>query len=124
MDTLYKNEAVDDGSPVSVVFRKTEYGIIALFPFIPATVTNGQDECMSYAHIGQHGAADYFHVIAHSHPVDTEIRKERDEQDDLLAELIKIGYTLNVLTHEEVCYEAGYAACKREVEHLIGSPQS
>lgn len=123
MDMFYKSESVDDGKPVSVVFRRTEYGVIALFPFIPATITGAQDECMSYAHTGQHGAAEYGHVINHSTGLDPEIRKDRDDQDDLLAELRKIGYTLDVFTHEEICFEAGYQACKREVEHLMGSPQ-
>ncbi|BBL00444.1 hypothetical protein A3BBH6_06800 [Alistipes onderdonkii subsp. vulgaris] len=67
-----------------VVFRKWKDGeVIALFPDdtnpYAGTVT-------SYMHIGQHGDADYGHVIAATHPA------RPSEYHGLLAELITIGY--------------------------------
>lgn len=61
------------------------HGVIALWP---ATDAEGDGRfCDSYAHVGQHGAADYFHVIAHTRPATW------DEYRDLLNELIGRGYT-------------------------------
>jgi len=45
-----------------VVFRKYKEGdIIALFPTIPGDYNPAT--CSSFIHVGQHGAADYNHVI-------------------------------------------------------------
>jgi hypothetical protein len=72
-----------------VVFRfdKT-YGVFALFPYVIESQTN----CSSYAHVGQHSAADYYHCITTCRPA-TEA-----EYKDLFKELENnIGYNLKVI---------------------------
>lgn len=53
-----------------VLFRKMtpRYGgdVLAVFPCDAASYK--AHECGSYAHVGQHGACDPWHVIKHSHP--------------------------------------------------------
>jgi hypothetical protein len=69
-----------------VVFRSYSDGdVVALFPTILA---DPDGRCSSYMHIGQHGAADYWHVVATTHPA------APDECQDLLVELGRIGYAL------------------------------
>ena len=74
----------------TVIFRKWRGDchpgerIFALFPFIPADVNGFL--CTSYAHVGQHGGANYNHCIAKSRPAKPE------EYADLLNELYQIGY--------------------------------
>jgi hypothetical protein len=52
---------------VKAVLRQYPNGeVIALFPELKATVDGAL--CMCYAHQGQHGAADYRHVIATTAP--------------------------------------------------------
>lgn len=73
---------------VNVVFRKYKGGdIIALFPnetlFEPGA-------CSSYMHVGQHGAADYSHVISNT------VAAAVTEYTPLKAELEGLGYTLNI----------------------------
>jgi hypothetical protein len=80
-----------------VILRKwlTQFDnlIIALFPEIPADVYGMH--CTSYEHIGQHGAADYQHVIQNTNPALPR------EYADLLAELREIGYDdLEPVKHE------------------------
>lgn len=53
-----------------VVFRIFEDQVVALFPEIPAS--NDSYSCSSYAHIGQHAAANYYFVIDHSKPAKPE----------------------------------------------------
>lgn len=74
-----------------VVFRKFAKGgdIIALFPELPAG-HRGNVTC--YQHVGQHGAADYSTVIDMSYPA------KPTEYAALHAELIAIGYVLDVRT--------------------------
>ncbi|MCS2721899.1 hypothetical protein NXW08_00310 [Bacteroides uniformis] len=68
-----------------VVFRRYPDGqVIALFPDIPWSGQRG--EVTSYMHLGQHGAADYLHVLA------TARLATEDEYGDLLFELQSIGY--------------------------------
>lgn len=53
---------------ITVIFRAWKHKphtIIALFPYEEA---DHQGRCLSYEHIGQHGAADYSYVIAATHP--------------------------------------------------------
>jgi hypothetical protein len=79
-----------------VVFRKwskaawSNGDIIALFPEVPADY-NGF-HCQSYAHIGQHGAADTCIIRARTVPAKPE------EYAELKAELERIGYVLEVRT--------------------------
>jgi hypothetical protein len=72
-----------------VVLRRWRKGgdVIALFPELPATVDG---LVTSYQHLGQHGAADYHHVISQTAPVPLD-GPDR-ERDELLAELSSIGY--------------------------------
>ena len=68
-----------------VIFRKWKEGdIIALFPTLDYNEFSGL--CWSYEHVGQHGGADYNHVVK----ITTPVRPE--EYADLLAELKSIGY--------------------------------
>lgn len=71
-----------------VVFRRwKETGdVIALFPELPAD--NLGRYCISYEHIGQHGAADYCLVIRQTLPATP------DESAALAAQLTHIGYRL------------------------------
>jgi len=76
----YKDQAV-------VVFRKyrDDGTIIALFPEIAADLDG---HCQSYAHVGQHGAADYYGVINN-----TRLATPK-EYKALARELTNIGYEL------------------------------
>jgi len=70
---------------VNVVFRKWPNGdVIALFPEIPAG-TRGLS-CLSYEHIGQHGATDYDNVVSATRP------STMEELTPLNTELQRIGY--------------------------------
>ena len=73
-------------SMTKVVFRKfkDDGEIIALFP--EQRYNHIGYSINSYMHLGQHGAAEYDHVIATSYPT-----KEYEYQP-LLAELKSIGY--------------------------------
>jgi len=71
-----------------VVFRKWKdgFGVIALFPEIPADLYGRY--CESYEHVGQHGGTDYWGVVMNSRPANEE------ESADLEEELRIIGYRL------------------------------
>lgn len=72
-----------------VIFRMFQGEVLALFPAEASTV--GQPQfCSSYAHIGQHSAADPIGVITDSRPASP------DEYAPLKRELEQIGYTLDV----------------------------
>lgn len=67
-----------------VIFRKYRDGeIIALFPDTKADM---RGNCMSYQHIGQHGAADYNWVVSN-----TQLATLR-EYKKLYQELLRQGY--------------------------------
>ena len=71
------------------VFRMFPEGdVIALFPTVPADLAG---HCSSYMHIGQHGAADYHHVIGRTRPAGS------DEHHDLLLELSRLGYAVRAM---------------------------
>ena len=71
--------------PLPVIFRAfTDDSVIALFPTVPASPYG--NECMSYMHVGQHGAADYHHVLSMTRPAPDALA------DELHAELVRIGY--------------------------------
>lgn len=67
-----------------VIFRKwKDTGeVIAFLPTEPANY----GMCLSYMHIGQHGESDYYHLLDKTIPANPE------EYNDLLQELISIGY--------------------------------
>ena len=71
------------------VFRMFPEGdVVALFPAIAADLVG---RCSSYMHIGQHGAADYQHLIGLTRPARPE------EYHDLLNELGGIGYAVSTV---------------------------
>lgn len=75
--------------PVRVVFRKWKNGsVIALFPDEAWTDT----QCASYEHVGQHGGADYSHVVRATKPATAQ------ESASLAAELESIGYKLRIVS--------------------------
>lgn len=76
----------DKPDAVRVVFRRFLKGgdVIALMPDLPADTAGRL--CVSYQHIGQHGAASYRHVIAASRPA------SGAEVESLRRELERIGY--------------------------------
>lgn len=73
------------GKMTKVVFRRYPDGqVIALFPDIPWSGRWG--EITSYMHVGQHGAADYSHVVSTTKPATGK------EYAGLLDELRQSGY--------------------------------
>ncbi len=82
------NRSKGKGIDRRVVFRKWRIGcgIIALFPDETYTYNVG-----SYTHIGQHGEADYRHVMKNTIPATPE------EYAGLKKELESIGYQLTVV---------------------------
>jgi hypothetical protein len=80
---------------IPVIFRRWKcnpHTVVALFPEIAA----GDGLCLSFEHIGQHGAADYSHVIRHTQPVTPE------KYADLKTELEQRGYaTLVIRKHRK-----------------------
>lgn len=63
--------------------------VLALWPAVPAD--NQGFYCRSYAHFGQHGAADYQYLLTKSRPATPE------EYQDLLGELRRIGHMPNII---------------------------
>ena len=76
--------------PTKVVFRCYKRGgdVIALFP----DIDEGQGRCPGYAHVGQHFAANYPHVIAATNPV-----TEPDYRALFLELRDVVGYELQVI---------------------------
>jgi hypothetical protein len=75
---------------LSVLFRRYGNGdIIAIFP--EEVAGELARFCMSYEHVGQHGACDPRHVVAHTSPA------KPSEYRDLLKELRTIGYSVRVI---------------------------
>lgn len=82
-----------------VIFRKwkEDGSIIALFPGLnDETGYANRGMCMSYMHIGQHGEADYEHVIRMTVPA------EDTEYEDLYEELLGLGYDLKVVKKKPI----------------------
>jgi hypothetical protein len=79
----------------SVVFRrwpkKQGATVLALFPGLPGTYDPAT--CSSYAHVGQHGAADYSACMERTVPADS----EAPDVLALRAELERIGYRLRII---------------------------
>jgi len=68
-----------------VVYRTWNNGeVCALFPDIDET----RGYCGSYAHVGQHGSADYSHVVGMTKPA------TKEQYQPLHNELTSIGYKL------------------------------
>jgi hypothetical protein len=73
---------------IVTIFRrwKDTHDVIALFPFESHNAT----QCMSYMHVGQHGGADYAHVVRATRPCKARC------YDGLDKELTGIGYRLDI----------------------------
>lgn len=84
-------EARGEEPETPVLFRrwpKSEGGaVLALFPLLPETKLG---TCASYAHVGQHSAADLQGCIVRTRPANLEDEDVRE----LRAELERIGYRL------------------------------
>ena len=65
------------GIRMNCIYREFDGETIALWP---DTIADMQRNCMSYLHVGQHGAANYKHVMKNSIPSKAEyikiLRKE------------------------------------------------
>jgi hypothetical protein len=73
----------------TVIFRKWHNGdVIALFPHVDFDRLG--HHCSSYEHIGQHGGANYYGVIANTKSATP------SEYAALCAELKNIGYELKI----------------------------
>jgi hypothetical protein len=100
---------MQDTEITKVVFRKFQGEIVALFPEEAATLAQSRRQnlehcpecrqadagldpvlCSSYAHMGQHSAADYYSLLTSSKPATDA------EAADLKAELESMGYNLRV----------------------------
>ncbi len=71
---------------MDTVYRNFNGETIALWPAIMADM-NGH--CQSYLHCGQHGTADFNHVMQNSEPADN------IDKEILRKELLDIGYSQN-----------------------------
>ena len=92
-----------DEEKTKVVFRCwPDGGVVALFPQIPSDVAGYY--CMSYMHVGQHGAAAADLVVSRTRPA------RPNEYIGLVAELEKIGYSLKI---GKVCTKHD-RECRRE----------
>ena len=79
-----------DRTEIKVIFRKWRNGgILALFPESPADIYGNY--CDSYEHVGQHGGAYYWACIQTTSPATVE------EAKDLIEELTRIGYDLEIV---------------------------
>jgi hypothetical protein len=74
--------------PDLAIFRrwKDSGDVIALFPAIPADIDGRY--CLSYEHVGQHGAADFHGVVRRTLPATSK------QCAGLARELRQIGYDL------------------------------
>jgi hypothetical protein len=79
-----------DTEKTIVIFRiwKHEGSVLALFPEEDWNPLTGS--CTSYQHIGQHGAAGYYHCIAATRPA------KPKEYESLQRELEGLGYNLKI----------------------------
>jgi len=68
------------------VYREFEGETVALWS---DTIADVHKNCMSYTHLGQHGAANYEFVMKNSRPAKPEAIRA------LRKELLKIGYAEN-----------------------------
>ena len=76
----------------TVIYRRYKSGdksVVALFPEIEGDCSGN---CLAYEHIGQHGAANYNHMVAITTPADA----QEDDVIELHNELIGIGYELRI----------------------------
>lgn len=84
---------MQDTEETTVIFRKfkEDGSIIALFPDLDYESGNANwGKVQSYQHVGQHGEADYAHVVTLTTPA------QEHEYQDLADELTGIGYNLSI----------------------------
>ena len=74
--------------PTTVIFRMWERDVIAIFPEEEATLNIY--ECMSYQHVGQHGACNPYYIVQNSRLA------TQAEYLKLLGELEAVGYRLRI----------------------------
>lgn|SRR4030067_2508294 len=71
-----------------VIFRYWRNDVIALFPY---EIADMKGNCLSYQHIGQHGAANYSAIVYESRPATP------TEYAAIQSELEKLGYNLEII---------------------------
>lgn len=71
------------------IWKHAPHSVLALFPTLPHD--NGGLYCMSFEHIGQHSAADYYGCIQNTRPA------KPAEYRALQRELAGRGYNLKIL---------------------------
>lgn len=76
-----------------VVFRKADGMIFAIFPFVPATVTNAEYEVCIFSSRFGFGESNYENLIAFSSPATPE------EYEETLRDLQSRGFTLQPYDH-------------------------
>lgn len=76
-----------------IVFRFWDGDVIAL---LPDHIENNRWDVMCYQHIGQHGTADYGHIISQSRPATPE------EYADLKHELEIVGYAVHPIKRASI----------------------
>lgn len=93
-ESAYTSQPQQDNEETITIFRayKDSGDVIALFP----EHDEGLGRVSSYMRIGQHGAADYAHVIAITRPA------SEAEYEDLAAELESLGYRLRILKKKPI----------------------
>lgn len=97
-----------DENTTAVIFRKYPDGeVIALFPEEPAQDRGGTISC--YVHVGQHGEADYWHVVRH-----TRLADPLTDAAELSAELERIGYRLAIYRRRTTKHRSAFRAAQRE----------
>lgn len=86
-----------DTPPTRMIFRTFRKGgdVIALMPDLTHSAFANGGQVTSYQHLGQHGGADYPHVMRATRPATDE------EVAPLLRELTSIGYRVNRITRRQ-----------------------
>jgi hypothetical protein len=94
--------------PITAIFRVFKSGmkeVIALFPEVVAD--NYPPHCLSYMHVGQHGAADYDGVIRGSRPATPEesapLRRELESLFEyVITEKKRASYAMYKKRYDEI----------------------
>lgn len=71
-----------------IIFRYWRKDVIALFPY---EIADMKGNCLSYQHVGQHGAANYSAIVYESRPA------TQAELANLKEELERLGYNLEII---------------------------
>ena len=99
-----KIQSIDNPEGIVTVFRclpfPDAHRIIALFPLVPGSITNHNDECLSYDPVTGFLDVQYEDVIKHSQPCNTPQRQA--EAGVLATHLRGRGFDLEVAIDESV----------------------